>query len=359
MEATVGPKYNIRLFSEENVRSEEANVARREEEVSEKARRAQTRAMFQPRFEVLLPRVEALGLTLDFDDDEVDWSDGVNYGYPYTQAGLEFFEASLICREEKAAKKAREEAAAKAKALAEAEAAELGLPANVTIWRRLGSANNRGEGWVVRPDGSLREADYNPHQGDLVWRQILSGEVVLRYHQATRSDIAHCEVVHRPQEVTPAQVTAAAQIEEDMGASENAFGLNDRLGKLIDRRIAAIEAAIPNLPVDLRLEPGWNYQALVSANGIHLEIDGTGWVNHADPFDERCEYREAQMVCVAPAADGELVALTYYKWGDWNINLLWRETTGGSTTVAPAEEEVAEPTDMATAMKNLREKFSR
>lgn len=319
-----------KLYTEANVADVERNVAYWEEEIAKR----QERTVMIPQFEAFAPRVEALGLTLSFGEEKANWEGGSYYGgFAYTQEGLQFFEADLIRKEEEVAKEAREQAAADAKASAEAEAAELGLPSCVEIWRRMGGANNRGNGWVVCPDGTMREADSNPGQGDLVWNQILPGELVLRYHQSDRYDIAHCEVLHRPEVVTPAQLATAKQVEEDMGASENAFGLDDRLSGLIERRIAAIDEAMADLPESLQPEADWDYQVLVSANGIAVG-GGESWVNHADPFDEHCEGREAQAVYVLPAADGELVALVYYKWGDWNVNLLWRETSEGAPEVA-------------------------
>lgn len=275
---------------------------------------------------------------------------------------LHNLQANAKATAEAEAKKAREQAeadakaAAEAKALAEAEA--LGLPACVVIWRRMRGVSNRGNGWVIRPDGTEREPDSNPGQGNLVWNQILPGELVLRYHRVDRYDIAHCEVLYRPDQVTPAQLAVVKQIEEDMGASENAFGLDDKLGQLIERRIAAIGEAMATLPEALRPGADWDYQVLISANGIHVG-DGGSWTNHAEPFDEHCEGREAQVVYAVPAADGELVALTYYKWGGLNTNLLWRETVAGSPAPSPEPEETAEtePDDMEDALARLVDRF--
>lgn len=365
--------WSEKLYTEANVAEVEKSVTYWEEQVVEKLRKQMARVEFQPQFEAFVSRVENLGLTLSFGEEKVNWEGGSYYGgFTYTQEGLDSFTADLIRKEEEKAKKEREEAAANAKAEAEAEAAELGLPQNVRIWHRMGGATNRGCGWVIAPDGTHRESDsvdtsmhgsntkryHQSYEGDHVWNQILPGELVLRYYQADRYDIAHCEVVRRPDQVTQAQLVAAKQIEEDMGASENGFGLDDRLSKLIERRIAAIDEAMANLPESLRPEGGWDYQALVSVNGVSVR-DGDSWVNHAEPFDEHCEGREAQVVYVTPAADGELVALAYYKWGGWNVNLLWRETSVGSPIATPTSDEdnSAGPVDMETALQRLQGKF--
>lgn len=345
------------LYTEQNLAAVERTVAGWEYQFAKR----QQRAAMTSQFEALASRVEALGLSLSFGEEKVNWGGGSHYGgFAYTQEGLESFEADLTRKEEEAAEKAREEAAAAAKASAEAEAAELGLPRDVRIWHRMGGVTNRGCGWVIAPDGTHRESDFvdtsmhgsntkryhQSYEGDHVWNQILPGELVLRYYQADRYDIAHCEVVHRPDQVTRDQLVAAKQIEEDMGASENAFGLDDRLGKLLDRRAMAIEEAMNDLPPALRPEDGWTLEVLSSANGLTLAADARSWVNHAESFPLSCEGREAQVVYELPAADGGLQVVAYYKWGCWNLNLWWREQPA---TPAPVEqaEEVAEPATVA------------
>jgi hypothetical protein len=348
------------LYTEENVVRTERNVTYWEEQY---AKRMQREAMI-PRFEAFTARLEALGLTLSFGEEKVYWRGSCYGSFAYSQEGLDSFKADLTRKEEEKAKKEREEAAAAAKVSAEAEAAALGLPSDVRIWRRMGGVTNRGNGWVVRPDGSYREADRNPSQGDLVWNQILPGELVLHYHQSDRYDIAHCEVVHRPETVTPEQLAVAKQVEEDMGASENAFGLDDRLGQLIDRRVAVIEAAMLELPEALR-PTAWSYQTLVSDNGLVLHADGTTWIDHAEPFNQRCEGRDAQVVYWVEAADGLLEVLVYSKWGGWNLNLRWRE----DASVRPAQAPTATATQLDTvpdegpassdALAELAKKFGR
>ncbi len=339
------------LYTDQNVAAAERLVANWEDQDAKRRERA---AMI-PRFEAFVPRVEALDLSLSFGDEKVNWDGGSYYGgFAYTQEGLESFESDLTRKEEEAVKKAREEAAAVAKASAEAEAAQLGLPASVAMWRRMGGVTNRGFGWVIRPDGSSREADNladlvrygQPRDGDMIWKQILPGELVLRYRRADRYDIAHCEVVHRPDVVTPAQLVAAKQIEEEMEASENAFGLDSRLTQLLDRRAAAIEEAMTELPQALWPDDGWTLEVLSSTNGLALVADARSWVNHAGQFPERCEGRDAQVVYELPAADGVLQVVAYYKWGAWNLNLWWREGNTASSE-EPAVEESGESATVA------------
>lgn len=349
-----------KLYTEEDVAQAERSVAYWEQQAAKRKQRA---AMI-PAFKAFALRIGALGLSLNFGEESVNWPGGYYGGFTYDDAGLAAFEADLVRKEEELAQKRRDEAAAAAKVEAEAEAAARGLPGDIHIWRRMGGINNRGNGWVIRPDGTRREADRNPSEGDLVWNQILPGELVLCYRQASRHDIAHCEVVHRPAEVTAVQLAVAKQLEEDMGAVENAFGLDEQLTVLLDRRKAAIEEAMTGLPEALR-PPAWDYQVLASPNGMRLKASARGWINYAPPFDTSCEGCVAQIVFSCPAADGRLQVVVFKKWGGDNLNLLWLEgATVTEVTPAPLVDEpvaeepvVEEPPDMATALQRLRERY--
>lgn len=220
--------WSEKLYTEANVAEVEKNVTYWEEQVVEKLRKQMARAEFQPQFEAFVPRVETLGLTLSFGEEKVNWEGGSYYGgFAYTQEGLESFKSDLIRKEEEAAKKAREEAAATAKASAEAEAEVLGLPQNIRIWKRTGGATGCGMGWVITPDGFDRERDGlendNPRraarydEGYLVWKQILPGELVLAWSKAFTAAPHEFEVVHLPSEgVTEAQLERVAEIQLEL-----------------------------------------------------------------------------------------------------------------------------------------------
>ncbi len=348
------------LYTDGNVSRMERNVSFWEEKLENRQRR--------PLFEALLPRAEALGLSLTFGEDSAAWGQGVYFGgYPYTQEGLASFKADLTHKEEEKVRKEQERLAAAAKARAEADAADIGLPQNVRIWHRMGGVTNRGCGWVIAPDGTYREPDsvdtsmhgsntkryHQSYEGDHVWNQILPGELVLRYRQGDRYDIAHCEVVYRPDQVTQAQLLAAKQIEEEMKASENAFGLDDRLGELLDRRAAAIKEAMTELPEMLQLGE-WSLALLASDNGIRIPMDARSWINHAESFPVTCEGREAQVVYGLPAADGALQVVGYYKWGCWNLNLWWREDL--EITPSPLENDA--PEEAGASLEDLAARFN-
>lgn len=222
--------WSDKLYTEENVAEVERKISRWEEQAVEELRQLVARTKFQPQYEALSQRVEKLGLALNFSEEKVHWTGRGSYhgGYSYTQAGIESFTADLIRKEEEAAKEARERAAAIAKASAEAEAAKLGLPQNIRIWKRTGGATNCGMGWVIKPDGSDRERDgienSNPRraerldEGYLFWRQVLPGELVLSWSKATTAGEHHFEVVYSPELVTEAQLERVAEIQQELEA---------------------------------------------------------------------------------------------------------------------------------------------
>ena len=223
--------WSDKLYTEENVAEVERKIVHWEEQAVEELRRLAARTKFQPQYEVFSQRVEKLGLALNFSEKKVHWTGCGSYhgGYSYTQAGVESFTADLIRKEEEAAREARERAAAIAKASAEAEAAKLGLPQNIRIWKRTGGATNCGMGWVIKPDGSDRERDRlenssNPRraerldEGYLFWRQVLPGELVLSWSKATTAGEHHFEVVYLPELVTEAQLERTAEIQQELEA---------------------------------------------------------------------------------------------------------------------------------------------
>lgn len=222
--------WSDKLYTEENVAEVERKIVHWEEQAVEELRQLVARTKFQPQYEALSQRVEKLGLALNFSEEKAHWTGRGSYhgGYPYTQDGIESFAADLIRKEEEAVKEARERAAAIAKASAEAEAAKLGLPQNIRIWKRTGGATNCGMGWVIKPDGSDRERDRLENsnirraerldEGYLFWRQVLPGELVLSWSKATTAGEHHFEVVYLPELVTEAQLERTAEIQQELEA---------------------------------------------------------------------------------------------------------------------------------------------
>lgn len=360
------------LFTEENLRMAEGSVQLLEHQAEER----KAREAYMPQFDGLKPRVEALGMTLEHSYERVYMSGGTfSKGYRYSEEGIASMISALDRLEAEAIVREEETKAKEAKARAEAEASKLGLPSNVQIWRR-GGITNQGDGWVIRPDGTFRDADEmvgdsrrieRYREGTMIWRQILPGELVLKAWSQDRYDILHCEVVYRPNRVTQEQADAAKRIEEQLEAPENAFGLDDRLARLLERRRKSIQEAMTELPEDLQPSFDWGLDWLASDNGIGIDNESAErWVDETQPFTDCCHGREAQVVYRLPAADGVLEALVYQKWGGWNVNLRWREQTTSSEetdspATPPADEETTQeesPVDMTEALRALQEKWN-
>ena len=130
----------------------------------------------------------------------------------------------------KDAKNKIDEARARAKAEAEAQLSQ--IRTMVRIWHRNG-ATRAGKGWVIAPDGSLREPDvidtsmhtsknkrrFQSREGDHIWLKIEPGELVLRWAKANTAAEHEFEVVHCPECLTDLQLERVAEIQDEIEAS--------------------------------------------------------------------------------------------------------------------------------------------
>ncbi|MFA5954155.1 MAG: hypothetical protein WC817_01290 [Patescibacteria group bacterium] len=214
------------LYDEEIVTRVERSVTQLEAERAEQERKRIAREEFQPKFEAFSSRVEALGITVEFGTDNVRLA-GDYYGQPYSDEGVSKFAAELDKRE-------RDAAEARAKDDAEAdyqrrktEAVTLGLPTDIRIWRRRGGRTNAGDGWVIGPNGEDRANTgwSDPHsrrlqrygEGEMIWEQVLPGEVVLRWSKSCSAADHSFEVVHLPAEgLTEAQLERIKEIQDEL-----------------------------------------------------------------------------------------------------------------------------------------------
>lgn len=214
------------LFTTDKVVEAEARVAYLDELVAkgeaEKAEFENSKAEFEPRYEALRSRIEKCGLTLEIrrsNWSSVGWIAKVDSN-AYLMSEDEV--AKLIAVIEKAERKQAEAAAKRLKEAAVAEAKASGLPSNVRIWHRSG-ATNAGQGWVISPNGMDRDYDEieNPRpryqsEGYAIWRQIMPGEVVLRWAHASTAAEHEFEVLFRPEELTDAQLERVFEIEQEL-----------------------------------------------------------------------------------------------------------------------------------------------
>lgn len=228
--------WQSQLYTEQAIANVERHVAQIEFELAEKDRKRIAREEFQPKFEEFRLRAEAIGLSIEFSDDRVRLSGDYN-SRMYSEEGLAAFVASLDQKE-------REAAEARARAATEAnyqrrktEAVANGLPTDIRIWRRRGGRTNAGDGWVIGPDGQDRQntgwTDPNSRrlarygEGEMIWEQILDGEVVLKWSKSCSAAPHNFEIIHVPSEgLTEPQLERIREIENELESEwEGARGL--------------------------------------------------------------------------------------------------------------------------------------
>ncbi len=258
----------IRLYSEENVKNIEDLTTILENEFKEKMRTESLKAIFAPKFAKYEEKVTELGFEMSINKEVILSTPSSSYSsktFPLSDDGLINFVTFL---EERKLEKIREDIGKqlKLKYLEEKlEAEKLNLPKDIQIWRRRSGRTNRGEGWVITKDGSLRENDgtLDPYskryarygEGIMIWEQILPGEIVLKWSKTSSASEHVFEVVHLPEEgLTEAQKEKILEIEEKIekewegvaGVSsgipspsiENGFGLCKR-AKALDKTTKA------------------------------------------------------------------------------------------------------------------------
>jgi len=214
------------LYSDENIAEAETRIAGLEKFVAENEAAARARenakAEFEPRYEALRTRIEKCGLTLEIAKNSGSsdgWIAKVDSNqFSMSEDGI----TKLIGVIEKAEEKQAEAARKMAKEVAEAEAKAAGLPSDIRIWHRSG-ATNAGQGWVITSNGMDRDYDEikNPRpryqsEGWAIWRQILHGEVVLRWAHEFTAAPHEFEVIYCPEVLTEAQMERIAEIEQEL-----------------------------------------------------------------------------------------------------------------------------------------------
>lgn len=225
-----------RYYTEDEIANMENMAARCvvEHEVAMRNQRAKVieRQNILAQIETFEARFSALGWTLV--DRAASHGDCAQFGgvcgkkyYTLTAEGLAGFQRDL----EAAECQLVAQRAAQRKAELEVAAKAAGLPSGVRIWHRTGRTN-AGCGWVISPEGMERECDevdtsmhsssskryHQNYEGDHVWRQILPGELVVRWHKACTAAEHKLEVIYRPERVTEAQLERLAELLEEINA---------------------------------------------------------------------------------------------------------------------------------------------
>lgn len=209
---------------------------------------------------------------------------------------------------------------------------------NFEAWHRRGGVENNGDGWVIRPDGSLREHDFSDasrykSDGNYRWNCVKENELALKWSCETTRNIAgssEFEVVKIPKtEMTQAQLKAVKKIElEDIETIENSFGLDEKLAKGQAKFVKEIKDAFTSCPAcgeEVKMD---SYHALVGEYGVIIcqkDSKISKLVNNKKPFNQQVEGRDAQVISAEKISGGVAEILAYNKWGGWNLNLRWRE----------------------------------
>jgi HrpA-like RNA helicase len=113
---------------------------------------------------------------------------------------------------------------------------------NFEAWHRRRGMSNNGDGWVIKPDGTLRQHDNQLPRyevdGYYKWSYVDSDEIALEWSCKTLRDLdssSSFTVVKRPQVVSPQQEERVRQIEEEIGAQKNSFEVEEKPSSRIDK----------------------------------------------------------------------------------------------------------------------------
>jgi len=107
--------------------------------------------------------------------------------------------------------------------------------ANFETWKRRGGATNCGQGWVVRPDGSLREPDRmdcprprHQHEGTQHWDLVAEIELAISWSKAYTAAPHEFTVAKRPVSgLTQAQLATVEQLEREIAEQwDGAVGMS-------------------------------------------------------------------------------------------------------------------------------------
>lgn len=219
---------------------------------------------------------------------------------------------------------------------------------NFEAWHRRGGISGNGDGWVIRPDGSLRDRDSDDvrrykSDGNYRWSYVNEDELALKWSCGTMRDVSGSSefiVAKMPVNgLTEAQREAVRRIElEDIGTTENSFGLDPEAAERQAKTMTEAAKAFTSCPAcgEQVVIDESSYRSLTGEYGFQICQDDhriSRLVNWNKPFDQYTEGRDAQVVSSKRVTNGMIEALAYEKWGGWNINLRLRKLT---------EEELAE-----------------
>ncbi|MBD3311013.1 MAG: DEAD/DEAH box helicase [Candidatus Magasanikbacteria bacterium] len=265
---------------------------------------------------------------------------------------------ALIAEVESALEKFENEREAEEQRLLEAE--ERGeILRDFEAWHRRGGMTGNGDGWVIRPDGSLRDRDSDTvprykHDGQYHWDMVKPEELALSWRCSTRRDVdgtSDFKVVKVPVDgVTSEQLRRVEEIEDGIGASRGAFGLHAEITRRNEERLeacreAALNARVRGSQILRKLPETFSWLKLAGDGVLNLEhyVEDRNvfrYVNWAAEYVGVCDNRDAFLLFETTAADGKLQFVVYEKYGSSdNLAVRWREFT---------EEELAQQAEHET-----------
>lgn len=172
-------------------------------------------------FKSLIPKITALGSHLYIGKSRVRWHGVISVHF--TPEGLIRLKEEIRLEEQLNLAKQRELQPVKDQRSREAKAAEMGLPQHVEIRRNTKDSTDCSNGWVIQPNGVDRREDRihnktsrkaaRAGEGNLFWRQILPGELVLEWSKANATAPHKFKILHRPEKLTEAQINRVLEIQ--------------------------------------------------------------------------------------------------------------------------------------------------
>ncbi len=226
---------------------------------------------------------------------------------------------------------------------------------NFEAWHRRGGASNRGDGWVVRPDGSCRQRDSSTiplHKSDgmVRWDLVQPDELALIWRGG-------CSVAHLPANgLTSEQRDAVREIETEIGVPEGVFGLDPtviaRNAQLAAQIVAAAKTFGCLLPEDF-----YHLLGGVTMDGCESVFRKHGAIGQTDYYDNR----EANVVKEVAVAGGVLRFMLYEKYGDVNYAARWQPVSADLCQSEPVEvvdHDDPRPVDLKAAVSLLSARFN-
>ena len=233
-----------------------------------------------------------------------------------------------------------------------------------------GQFGRGGLHWVIRSDGSCREADqriprdrHHTSEGEMRWEVVQPDELALEAQVNWRDVVGDSffKVAHLPVAggLTTEQWIAVRKIETETGALEGSFGLDKQLNRLHATRLEAILTAAQSVLGYRPRKPYHGYFEFLGAKGLQLDDRGR-LANRSVPMPPDGSY-ESTITTVA-VSDGVLEFYLRYSmsYKTATLYMRWRQSDGepqGEPEVVEDQEDPKPIEDLGAALSQLQAKF--